>query len=100
MPHGTPGHDIPRPDYGRFRSFTADDLEALTARAGLAPGQSLRTRAAAAVLGFRTTSHVTDELIDWSAAPEDPIYRLVFPDGDMLPPSEARRTAGRLRREV
>jgi len=31
------------------------------------------------VLGFRTTSYVTSELIDWSAAPGDPIYRLVFP---------------------
>ncbi len=46
---------------------------------GLTPGQRLRTRAAAAVLGFRTTSYVTSELIDWSAAPGDPIYRLVFP---------------------
>jgi L-lysine 2,3-aminomutase len=99
MPHGTPGHDIPRSGDGRFGSFTVEDLEALTARAGLTPGQSLRTRAAAAVLGFRTTSYVT-ELIDWAAAPEDPIYRLVFPDADMLPAGDVNRIADMLRRQV
>jgi L-lysine 2,3-aminomutase len=99
-PHGTPGHDIPRSGDGRFGSFTAEDLEALTARAGLTPGQVLTTRAAAAVLSFRTTSYVTDELIDWSAAPEDPVYRLVFPGGDMLPAGDVSRIADMLRRQV
>ena len=100
MPHGTPGHDVPRSGDGRFGSLTAEDLEALTARAGLTPGQRLTTRAAAAVLGFRTTSYVTEELIDWSAAPEDPVYRLVVPDGDMLPADDVNRIADMLRRHV
>jgi hypothetical protein len=34
-----------------FRAFTTDDLDTLTTRAGLTPGQRLRTLAAAAVLG-------------------------------------------------
>lgn len=67
-----------------LRLFTAADLDELTARAGLAPARRLKIRAAAAVLGFGVTSYVADELIDWAAAPDDPIYRLVFPDEDML----------------
>ncbi len=57
----------------------------------------IRIRAAAAVLGFRTTSYVTSELIDWSAVPGDPIYRLVFPSEQLLPAAEVTRIADLLR---
>jgi KamA family protein len=40
------------------------------------------------VLPFRTNSYVLDHLIDWDKVPDDPIYRLVFPHRDMLPPGE------------
>src|SRR5690606_22992316 len=70
----------------KFRAFTAKHLDELTARAGLTPEQRLATRAVATVLPFRTNAYVIEELIDWSAAPDDPIYRLVFPQEDMLPP--------------
>ena len=81
----------------RSGAFTAEDLDMLTARAGLTPAQRLRIRAAAAVLGFRTTSYVTSELIDWSAVPGDPIYRLVFPAEELLPAAEVTRIADLLR---
>lgn len=37
------------------------------------------------VLPFKVNNYVVDELIDWSAAPDDPIFRLTFPHKDMLP---------------
>jgi len=37
-----------------------------------------------AVLPFKVSSYVIDELIDWNNAPNDPIYRLTFPHRDML----------------
>ena len=37
------------------------------------------------VLPFRVNSYVLDYLIDWPAAPVDPIYQLVFPQPGMLP---------------
>ncbi|MFD7966758.1 lysine 2,3-aminomutase [Streptomyces zaomyceticus] len=40
------------------------------------------------VLPFRITSHVADELVDWSRAPDDPLYRLVMPHRDMLAPAD------------
>lgn len=40
------------------------------------------------VLPFKVSSYVVDELIDWDRAPEDAIYRLVFPHRDMLEPAD------------
>ncbi|WP_225729321.1 MULTISPECIES: KamA family radical SAM protein [unclassified Nocardia] len=76
---------ISRPPVRTFRAYTTKHLDELTARAGLSPADRLAVRAVATVLPFRTNSYVVDELIDWSAAPDDPIYRLVFPQADMLP---------------
>ncbi|WP_316214635.1 lysine 2,3-aminomutase [Bradyrhizobium sp. SZCCHNR2035] len=36
-------------------------------------------RILARIFPFRVSQYVIDELIDWSAAPDDPMYRLVFP---------------------
>ncbi|MFB9836089.1 lysine 2,3-aminomutase [Actinoallomurus acaciae] len=83
-----------------FRAVTTADLEEHTTRAGLAPEQRLRIRAVAAVLGFHTTGYVTDELIDWSDAPDDPIYRLVFPDENMLPAADVTRITDLFRQDA
>ncbi|MGH4023844.1 MAG: KamA family radical SAM protein [Pseudonocardiaceae bacterium] len=40
------------------------------------------------VLPFKVSSYVVDELIDWDRAPDDAIYRLVFPHRDMLDPAD------------
>jgi KamA family protein len=83
----------PRETGRRFRAYTAKHLDALTERAGLSESDRLAVRAVAAVLPFRTNSYVIDELIDWDAAPDDPMYRLVFPQPDMLPPADVGRLA-------
>ncbi|MFA1543362.1 KamA family radical SAM protein [Actinomadura monticuli] len=84
----------------KFRAFTAKHLDELTARAGLSPDQRLATRAVATVLPFRTNAYVIEELVDWSAAPDDPIYRLVFPQADMLPAEDVAHLSDLLRREA
>jgi KamA family protein len=48
----------------------------------------LAMRAVAAVLPFRVNSYVVDELIDWRAVPDDPIFQLTFPQPDMLEESD------------
>ncbi len=48
-------------------------------------------RAVAAVLPFRVNDYVTEELIDWSAAPDDPIFRMTFPQPGMLAPADLQR---------
>ncbi|MEO3854492.1 lysine 2,3-aminomutase [Acrocarpospora sp. B8E8] len=80
-----------------FRAYTSKHLDGLLRRAGFDDEARLRAAAVATVLPFRTNAYVVDELIDWSAVPDDPIYRLVFPQDDMLPAADVTRLAGLLR---
>ena len=48
-------------------------------------------RVVAAVLPFRVNDYVVEQLIDWSAVPDDPIFRLTFPSAEMLPEAAFRR---------
>ena len=77
-----------------FRAYSARHLDMLVRRAGLSADERLAVRAVAMVLPFRTNSYVVETLIDWDAAPDDPMYRLVFPQPDMLPAADVRRLAG------
>ena len=74
-----------------FHAYSAKHLDMLIARAGLPPDERLAVRAVATVLPFRTNAYVVENLIDWDAAPDDPIYRLVFPQPDMLPAQDVAR---------
>ena len=76
-----------------FRAYSAKHLDMLAQRAGLPSEERLAVRAVASVLPFRTNSYVVENLIDWDAAPDDPIIRLVFPQPDMLPAADVRRLA-------
>ncbi|MEW1698513.1 KamA family radical SAM protein [Streptomyces sp. NPDC093249] len=84
----------------RPRFYNAAHLDHLTARAGLGPAERLAVRAVATVLPFRVSDYVVEELIDWDAAPDDPLYRLTFPQPDMLPRESVARIAGLLEREA
>ena len=46
------------------------------------------------VFPFRVNEYVIQELIDWSAVPEDPLYRLVFPQPGMLLPGQLSKIRG------
>jgi KamA family protein len=84
----------------RFRAYSAKHLEDLTRRAGLDEAERLAVRAVATVLPFRTNDYVLESLIDWAAAPDDPIYRLVFPQSDMLSREDIGPIAQLLAREA
>ena len=84
----------------RFRAFSVKHLDELTARAGLDDAARLAVRAVATVLPFRTNAYVVDELIDWDAAPDDPIYRLVFPQADMLPDADVQTISSLLAQDA
>ena len=84
----------------RFRAYTAKHLDDLVTRAGLDPAERLAVRAVATVLPFRTNEYVVESLIDWTAAPDDPIYRLVFPQADMLDAGDVEPIIGLLARQA
>jgi len=83
-----------------FHAYSAKHLDMLVSRAGLTPDERLAVRAVATVLPFRTNAYVVESLIDWDAVPDDPIYRLVFPQPDMLPAADVARLGDLLRREA
>ena len=60
---------------GRVRLIDAETVAA---------GQKEEIQAVSAVLPFRVNSYVLDELIDWDAVPDDPMFQLTFPQGEML----------------
>jgi KamA family protein len=51
----------------------------------------------AAVLPFKINNYVLNELIDWAAVPDDPIFRLTFPNREMLPAHMYERVAQSLK---
>ena len=42
------------------------------------------------VLPFRVNNYVLEELIDWDRVPEDPVFRITFPQREMLLPEHYR----------
>ncbi|HZE39540.1 MAG TPA: lysine 2,3-aminomutase [Stackebrandtia sp.] len=80
----------------KFRAYTSRHLDELLTRAGLPDERRLRTRAVSTVLPFRTNDYVLDELIDWDNAEDDPMFRLVFPQEDMLDAADVTRLAALL----
>ncbi len=72
----------------RYRVFTREDMGAIPQLEKLAKADLELMEAVSAVLPFRVNEYVIEELIDWAAAPDDPIYRLVFPQPGMLLPEQ------------
>lgn len=62
----------------------------------LSPEQRFAMQVIASVLPFRVNQYVIDELIDWDAIPDDPIFRLTFPQSGMLTDTAFSRMAALL----
>eukprot|EP01084_Bolivina_argentea_P001407 2591_1 len=50
----------------------------------LSPSHIKRIEAASHVYPFRANNYVVDNLIDWNNVPNDPIFKLTFPQAEML----------------
>ncbi|SPO44517.1 uncharacterized protein PSANT_02202 [Moesziomyces antarcticus] len=57
-------------------------------------------KAAAHIFPMRANNYVVEQLIDWTNVPNDPIFRLVFPQPGMLAASELQRLKLALRSNV
>ena len=72
----------------KFKPFTRQSIRQARQWEWLPPEQREAVQVVSTVLPFRTNEYVLDQLIDWNNIPDDPIYRLVFPHRDMLPPEQ------------
>jgi KamA family protein len=81
-----------------LRFYTVRDLDRAPLAQRLSPEQRQAIRVIGHVLPFRANSYVVDELIDWDAVPEDPIFRLTFPQPGMLSGAQRARISSALTR--
>ena len=68
----------------KYRAILRRDLDTLPQLRRLPAGELSGMKAVAAVLPFRANEYVVEELIDWDAAPGDPMFQLSFPQPGML----------------
>lgn len=71
-----------------YQAWTAANLHRIPQIQTLPAEQRLAIRTVAQVLPFRVNSFVVDELIDWDCVPDDPMFRLTFPQREMLAPAD------------
>ncbi len=79
---------ITEPFPSKFKPYTRRTIQQARQWAWLPEEQREAVQVVSHVLPFRTNDYVLDQLIDWNNIPDDPIYRLVFPHRDMLPPEQ------------
>ncbi len=68
----------------RFKVYTQRNLHKIPQISSLSKQQQFEIQVVANVLPFRVNQYVAENLIDWSKAPDDPMFRLVFPQREML----------------
>jgi L-lysine 2,3-aminomutase len=67
-----------------FRLYNRKNFRSIGQLASMPRGITRGLEMAAAVFPFRVNNYVVDELIDWQKIPDDPIFRLTFPQLGML----------------
>jgi len=81
----------------QFRVFTQHNFDKIPQLERLSEQQRFAIKVVAQVLPFRVNQHVIDHLIEWDDVPNDPMFRLVFPQPEMLDPAHYARVANLLR---
>jgi len=69
-----------------FKVYTHRQLDKIEALQKLPKDLLFDMQVVSQVLPFRVNNYVIDELIDWHAVPNDPVFQLTFPQRDMLKP--------------
>ena len=84
----------------RFHVYTARQIDNIGSLRRLPEEQRFAIKVVASVLPFRVNEYVVEELIDWERAPDDPMFRLVFPQQAMLGEDDFSRMADLHRRRA
>jgi KamA family protein len=81
----------------RYRSFSLSNFRQIHQLNRLSEEQKFSIEVVGNVLPFKVNNYVVDELIDWEMVPHDPIFRLTFPQKEMLLPEDFETMANTLR---
>jgi len=81
----------------RYRAITRHTIHRLPQWETLDPELRDAIGIVSHVLPFRVNRYVVDELIDWDRVPDDPIFKLTFPQREMLGDDEFNEVADLVR---
>lgn len=86
----------------RLVIYTARDLtnHRIKPLQRLNPERRFEMQVVAQVLPFRVNHYVVEQLIDWDQVPDDPIFRMTFPQREMLAEEDFNAMADLLRKEA
>lgn len=71
-----------------YKAYRVHELDNVPGFRGLPTAIKESVRLAALVFPFKVNNYLTNELIDWTNIPDDPIFRLAFPLREMLSPRD------------
>lgn len=83
-----------------FKVYTQRQLDKIEALKGLPEDLLFDMQVVSQVLPFRVNDYVIDELIDWQAVPNDPVFQLTFPQRGMLKPEHFDEVAQLLKNQA
>ncbi len=81
----------------RYRAYGLHNYLNIPQLAQLSAAQRFDIGVVGQVLPFKVNNFVLDELIDWAAVPDDPMFTLTFPRRDMLRPHHYEQIAALIR---
>lgn len=84
-------------DTMRYKVYTQTNFRKMPQMAMLTEEQKFDIEVVASVLPFKSNNYVTDNLIDWGNVPDDPMFRLTFPQREMLKDEHYNEIANALR---
>ncbi len=82
----------------RYHAYTLRNYQQVPQLAALPEEEKFAIEVVGRVLPFRSNNYVVEELIDWERVPDDPVYRITFPQRGMLRPEHFDRIADLLKR--
>ncbi len=75
----------------KYKAYSLKNFKRIPQLQGLPPENLHAIEVVGQVLPFRANNYVVEELIDWDQAPDDPVFRLTFPQPAMLRPQHFQR---------
>ncbi|MEW6120037.1 MAG: lysine 2,3-aminomutase [Pseudomonadota bacterium] len=84
-------------DHHKYKAYSLSNFRDIPQMAGLPESLKTDIEVVGHVLPFKANNFVVDQLIDWTRAPDDPLFVLTFPQRDMLQPQHYEEMAALLK---
>ncbi|MEO9306871.1 MAG: lysine 2,3-aminomutase [Nitrososphaera sp.] len=83
-----------------YKSYTLNNFREIPQIKKLPPRQQFEMEVVGNVLPFKTNNYVIEQLINWKNIPDDPIFRLTFPQKEMLRPHHYKEMESALKQDL